>query len=106
MRGEANQDSHFSRTTRFQGQDVSLRDQEDLVRVRPDPMKVLSDTSLLPFYRSLKMEKEALENLKNKLPAERRSGVGGDPDRREKDVKLIKNAMADLINTKRFTVEY
>lgn len=106
LKGEANQDSHFSRTKRFQKADVALRDQEDVVGTKPDPHEVLKNTSIIPFYRSEKMEKEALENLKNKLPVNQQGSVGGDPTRRGRDVKLIRNAMVELIKTNRFTEDY
>jgi RHS repeat-associated protein len=96
LRGEPNQDAHFSRSVPLPGgKSTTLRNYANDTGGDPDPNLVLPNTSKTPFERSLRLEREALANLKAKLPSG--FNLGGQPDRRKADVDLIDRAEKNLL---------
>jgi RHS repeat-associated protein len=100
LNNEPNADSQFGRIYHTPNHgDVTMREFLDTMGFNPPAADTLGPpgspiTSLAPFERSLRLEREALTALKAKLPAGRT--LGGTPDRRVADINLIKRALNQL----------
>jgi RHS repeat-associated protein len=94
LRGEPNNDGHLSRSIPAPGGKTStLLDFANDTKIDPPFKDVLKNTSLAPFERSLKLEREVLAQFKTNLGNQQ--SQGGDPDKRKAYVDVIKRAMVN-----------
>ena len=97
LRGEPNNDGHFGDTEKFLGGQTSLLNFRNATGGDPPWQKVLKNTSVAPFERSLKLEREVLAQLQANFPHLPKGHVvpGGEPDKRKAYVDLVTRAEAN-----------